>query len=53
MNFTFQASHEDEDEAIEEVAEVINDILGDHKHHYHSILQLVLADGVFSEGKRT
>ena len=47
----FQAIHEDEDENIEEGVHLISQILGKDKEHlYPSILQLVMADGVFTEG---
>ncbi|KAI0242394.1 hypothetical protein LSAT2_013666 [Lamellibrachia satsuma] len=47
---TVQAIHEDEDENIEEGVHLISQILGKDKEHlYPSILQLVMADGVFTE----
>ena len=47
----FQAIHEDEDENMEEGAALVSDILGQEKQYlYPNILQLVMADGVFTEG---
>ena len=49
-----QAIHEDEDEKMEEGVEHVTKILGhSHIHLYPSILQLVMADGVFTEGGYT
>ena len=46
-----QATHEDEDEEIEEGAKLVTQILGEGKAHlYPAILQLVMADGVWTEG---
>lgn len=46
-----QAIHEDEDENMEQGVELVTSILGEEKSHlYPSILQLVMADGVFAEG---
>ena len=46
-----QAIHEDEDENMEEGLKLVTSILGDAKSHlYPSILQLVMADGVWTEG---
>lgn len=46
-----KAIHEDEDENMEEGANLVAHILGEEKAHlYSSILQLVMADGTFSEG---
>lgn len=48
---TFKAIHEDEDENMEEGSRLVSQILGDTKFHlYDTILQLVMADGVFTEG---
>lgn len=50
--FRFQAIHEDEDENMEQGVEHIASLLGDDKMYlYPSILQLVMADGVFAEGQ--
>ena len=47
-----QAIHEDEDENMEQGVELVSSILGEEKSHlYPSILQLVMADGVFAEGE--
>jgi hypothetical protein len=47
-----QAIHEDEDENMEEGAHLVLNILGEEKSHlYPSILQLVMADGSFTEGE--
>ena len=49
--YIFQAIHEDEDDNMEEGIQLISTILGHEKIHlYPSILQLVMADGVFTEG---
>jgi len=51
FTLSFQAIHEDEDENIEEGVRLVSQILGKDKEHlYPSILQLVMADGVFTEG---
>ena len=48
----FQAIHEDEDGNMEEGIKQITDILGeDNVHLYPSILQLVMADGAYTEGE--
>ncbi|KAJ8028171.1 Serine/threonine-protein kinase Nek1 [Holothuria leucospilota] len=45
-----QAIHEDEDENIEEGTRIVSDILGKSKQHlYTKILQLVMADGAYTE----
>lgn len=47
-----QAIHEDEDENIEEGTVIVRDILGRNKQHlYTKILQLVMADGAYTEGE--
>jgi hypothetical protein len=46
-----QAIHEDEDDNMEDGIQLVCTILGHDKMHlYPSILQLVMADGVFTEG---
>ena len=46
-----QAIHEDEDENMEDGIQAVTKILGhDNMHLYPSILQLVMADGIFTEG---
>ena len=46
-----QAIHEDEDENIDEGTKIIENILGEEKEHlYTKILQLVMADGAYTEG---
>ena len=48
---TFQAIHEDEDDNMEEGVQLVCTILGNEKEHlYPNILQLVMADGAFTEG---
>ena len=47
-----QAIHEDEDESMEEGTKRVNQILGEGKAQlYTKILQLVMADGAYTEGK--
>ncbi|XP_072040813.1 serine/threonine-protein kinase Nek1-like isoform X1 [Amphiura filiformis] len=47
---TVQAIHEDEDENIDEGTKIVGNILGEQKQHlYTKILQLVMADGAYTE----
>ncbi len=47
-----QAIHEDEDENIDDGTKIVGNILGEEKQHlYTKILQLVMADGAYTEGK--
>ncbi|CAH1777895.1 unnamed protein product [Owenia fusiformis] len=47
---TVQAIHEDEDESLEECGKLVTKILGDGKEQYYTkILQLVMADGAYTE----
>lgn len=51
-NVPIQAIHEDEDEAMEEGVRLVSGILGQDKLHlYPRILQLVMADGAWTEGR--
>lgn len=53
LSLSLQAIHEDEDEGMEEGIQLVSQILGPaNSHHYPSILQLVMADGVFTEGRK-
>lgn len=52
MFFCVQATHEDEDESVRECEERIRAVLGEkHDVLYQKILQLVMADGAYCEGR--
>jgi hypothetical protein len=46
-----QAAHEDEDETIKDGEKIALGILREKGHLYNKILQLVMADGAYIEGR--